>query len=58
MHKSPKRCLKEVKSAKKLSIVDNFGNYWATYTNFVCCSDSVRQTIFLFVTVTQCDKHY
>ena len=47
---------KEVKSAKKLSIVDNFGNFLATNTNFVCRSDSVRQTIFLFVAVIQCNK--
>ena len=30
-----------------------FGNI---YTNFVCPSDSVQQTINMFVTVTQCDK--
>ena len=55
-HKSHKKCLKEVKSAKKLSIVDTFVNFLATYTNFVCRSDSVRQTIFLFVAVIQFTK--
>ena len=56
-HKSPKKCQKELKSAKKLSTVDTFGNFLATYTIFVvvavtqcennffiCCSDSVQQT--------------
>ena len=47
---------KEPKSVKKLSIVDTLGNFLATYTNFVCRSDSVRWTHFLFVAVIQCDK--
>ena len=43
-----KKCQKEPQSAKKkLSIVDTFGNSLATYTNFICCSDSVRQQFFV-----------
>ena len=55
-HKYPKKYQKEVQSAKKLGIVDTFGNFLETYTNFVCRSDSVRHTIFLFVAVIQCNK--
>ena len=55
-HKSPKKCQKEVNSGKKLSIVDTFGKVLATYTNFVCRSDSVRQTICLIFTKIQCNK--
>ena len=51
-HKSPKK----VESAKKLSIVDTFGSFMERYTSFVCLSDSVRQTIFLFVAVIQSNK--
>ena len=40
-----------VKKCQKLSIVDTFGNFLATYTNFVYRSDSVRQIMFLFVAV-------
>ena len=43
-HKSPKNCQKEPKSDNKWSTVDTFGNFLASYTNFVGCSDSVRLT--------------
>ena len=33
-----------------------FWNFSVTYTNFVCPSDSVRQTKILFVEVAQCHK--
>ena len=36
----------------------HFGIFCATYTNFFCCSDSVRQTKNPFVAMTQCDKKY
>ena len=55
-HKSAKKCQKENKSAIKLSIVDTFGILLATYTNFVCRSDSVRQKMFFFVAVIHCNK--
>ena len=70
-HKSPKKWQRDVKSANKLRTVDTFGTFLATYANFVCrsdsvrqtflfvcCSDSVQQTKFLFVKVTQCNKQY
>ena len=56
-HTSLKKCSKEVKRApKKERIVDTFGHFLATYTNFVCCSDSVWQTFCLFVAVIRCNK--
>ena len=33
-----------------------FWNFLVTYTDFVCCSDSLRQTKILFVAVAQCHK--
>ena len=35
-----------------------FGNFLVTYTNFVCCSNSVRQIKILFVALTQFNRQY
>ena len=35
-----------------LHVLIFFSNFLVTFTNFVCCSDSVRQTRIMFVAVT------
>ena len=54
VQKSAKK--KEVESAKKLSIVDTFGNFLATYTNFVFAVTQCNKIFFLLVSVIQCNK--
>ena len=68
-HKSPKKkpkrgqkCQKDKHCWQFLQLFGNKYNFclsqWLRATNnfFVCCSDLVLQTQFLFVTVTQCNK--
>ena len=55
-HESTKKCQKEVKSAKKLSIVDSFGHFLATYTKKNGALTQCNRQFFLFVAVIQCTK--